>query len=90
MLAGLHRPAAHSLLSSALHVAVHLHRSPGGTRHISDVAVLERGDADLVRAVPALHWDGGTAAVRPGAGAALLRELLEHRDVAAPIALVLG
>ncbi len=75
MLAGVPRPAAHSLLASALRVAVHLQRDRDGARRVGQLAVLER-DGELVRAVTALSWDGETAAVRSGPGAPLLRALI--------------
>jgi pilus assembly protein CpaF len=76
MLAGLPRAAAHSLLASALKVAVHLERGRDGVRRVAEIAVLERGDGELVRAVTALRWAGGSAEVVSGPGAPLLRTLL--------------
>ncbi len=84
MLSGIPRPAAHSLLASALRVAVHLHRARDGSRQVGQLAVLER-DGDLVRAVPALSWDGCSAAVEWGPGAALLRDLLDDHDRPLPV-----
>ena len=66
MLAGLPRAAAHSLLASALRVAVHLERGRDGFRRVAEIAVLERGEGDLVRAVTALRWAGGHAQVVGG------------------------
>lgn len=77
MLAGLPRAAAHSLLASALRVAVHLERGRDGFRRVAEIAVLERGEGDLVRAVTALRWAGGHAQVVADAGSPLLRALLE-------------
>lgn len=79
MLAGLPRAAAHSLLASAMEVAVHLRRTSDGGRRVAEVAVLQRDDGELVSAVPALQWPGGSAPVQFGPGAAPLRALLEAR-----------
>ncbi len=87
MLAGLPRAAAHSLLASALRVAVHLERGRDGSRRVAEIAVLERGDGDLVRAVTALRWAGGSADVMSGPGAPALSGLLE-RTGRVPTALV--
>ena len=75
MLAGVPRAAAHSLLASALRVAVHLQRDRDGRRRIAQIAVLDRRGA-LVEASVALSWDGGSGSVGRGPGVALLRELL--------------
>jgi pilus assembly protein CpaF len=76
MLAGLPRHAAHSLLASALRVAVHLERGRGGLRRVAEIAVLERDGGDLVRAITALRWRDDPPRVVPGPGAPLLRALL--------------
>ncbi len=86
MLSGVPRAAAHSLLASALRVAVHLQRTRDGRRRVGQLAVLER-DGDLVRAVPALAWDGGSAPVELGPGIGPLRDLLAARDFPLPAAL---
>ncbi len=91
MLAGIDRPSAHSLLAAALGAAVHLRRAPHGARHVAEIAVLQRGcDApgdDLVRAVPALRWAGGSAEVATGPGAEALGRLLHSRDGQVPACL---
>ena len=74
MLAGVPRPAAHSLLASALRVAVHLQRGRDGARRVGQIAVLER-DGELVRAITALSWDGASNEVQLGAGCALAPRL---------------
>jgi pilus assembly protein CpaF len=79
MLAGVPRPAAHSLLAAALRVAVHLHRGRDGRRRVAQIAVLER-EGELVQAVEALSWDGASDGVQSGPGASVLRELLRSRD----------
>ena len=86
MLAGLPRAAAHSLLASALGVAVHLERGTDGCRRVAEIAVLQRGAGDLVRAITAVRWAGGSADVVPGPGAPLLRALL-RRNGAVPAVL---
>jgi pilus assembly protein CpaF len=85
MLAGVERQAAHSLLASALSVAVHLQRDGDGQRRVTEIAVLVRDPAaGLVAAEPALLWSGELQ-VEPGARG--LRQLLESRGVAAPMVL---
>jgi hypothetical protein len=84
-LAGVERQAAHSLLASALSVAVHLQRAGDGRRRVTEIAVLVRDPAaGLVAAEPALLWSGELQ-VEPGARR--LRQLLESRGVAAPMVL---
>ncbi|MEO3972363.1 TadA family conjugal transfer-associated ATPase [Streptomyces sp. CAU 1734] len=61
--AGLDRAALHSQLAAALSVVIHLVRDQGGRRRISEVHVLERDTAGLVRTAPALRW-GPDAFVR--------------------------
>jgi len=55
MAAGMPRDAAHSQLSSALDVVVHLGRS-GGRRRVEEIAVLGRGDDGYVAATPAVTF----------------------------------
>jgi pilus assembly protein CpaF len=85
MLSGVPRAAAHSLLASALRVAVHLQRSRDGRRRVGQLAVLER-KGELVRAAVALSWDG-SGELRLGPGAGRLRELLDAHDRPLPSAL---
>ena len=64
--AGLGRDAAHSQLASALEVVLHMTRDRDGQRRLSEVAVLERDQAGLVRTVPATRIDrAGDAVGRP-------------------------
>lgn len=71
--AGLHRDAAHSQLSSAVHVVIHLARGPDGVRRLRQVAVPERRPDGLVAMVPALEVDDRGVA-RPGPGARVLAD----------------
>jgi pilus assembly protein CpaF len=77
MATGMPQAAVHSQLASALDVVVHVARGPGGTRRVSEVAVLERGPDGLVSATPALTFttDGATL---EQAGAGLLGRRLER------------
>ena len=74
--AGLAREALHSQVASALRIAVHVVRGPGGVRRIGEVSLLGRWSTDLVEARTAWHWDGLAAAGSPGPAATHLRELL--------------
>jgi pilus assembly protein CpaF len=86
MLAGVERQAAHSLLASALTVAVHLHRTRDGRRRVTEVALLLRDpESGLVAAQPVLQW-ADTLRVGPAADA--LRRLFEARGVASPAVLL--
>lgn len=51
--AGLDRAALHSQLAAALSLVIHLVRDRSGTRKVTEIHVLERGDTGLVRTVPA-------------------------------------
>jgi pilus assembly protein CpaF len=77
MATGMPQAAVHSQLASALDAVVHVARGPGGTRRVSEVAVLERGRDGLVSATPALTFttDGATL---EHAGAGLLGGRLER------------
>lgn len=70
--AGLPRAAAHSQLSAALDVVLHLGRDRAGRRRLTQVGVLERDREGIVSVVPALLFSEGGA--REGAGAAMLAE----------------
>lgn len=67
--AGLDRAAVHSLTAAALHVVVHLRRTPSG-RRVDELGVLRR-DGSLVVVEPGWRADGG-----PCPGADRLRALL--------------
>ncbi|MGO1384639.1 MAG: TadA family conjugal transfer-associated ATPase [Arachnia sp.] len=68
-LGGLGREACHAQLVSALKVAVHVRRLPGGARGVAEVGLFTRGPDGWVRIEPAVsfdshgvHWhDGGDA-----------------------------
>lgn len=74
--AGLDRSALHSQLASGLRLAVHLVRSPSGSRRVAEVCVLCRGRDGLVVAVPAWTWDGIAGEGTAGPAADDLVELL--------------
>ena len=76
--AGLGRAAAHSQLASALDVVLHMTRDRDGQRRLSEVAVLERDEAGLVRTVAATRIDrAGALSAGPAAGRLL--DLIETR-----------
>jgi pilus assembly protein CpaF len=84
MLAGIERLAAHSLLASALSVAVHLHRGRDGRRRVTEIALLQRDAATgLVAASPALVWPG-VGPVQAEVGATALARLLVQRGTEPP------
>ncbi|MGP9019508.1 TadA family conjugal transfer-associated ATPase [Streptomyces sp. BR1] len=64
--AGLDRAALHSQLAAALSVVLHLVRDRAGRRRVAEVRVLERDEAGLVVAVPALRWAKGGFAQERG------------------------
>ena len=66
MLDGVPRAAAHSLLASALRVAVHLQRARDGSRRVAQIAVLERVRRLGAGMCTALSWDGAAADVQIG------------------------
>jgi pilus assembly protein CpaF len=63
--AGLDRDALHSQLVAAVDAVVHLRRDPDGQRRVVGIALLQPDDAGLVRAVPALVFDGDTVSDGP-------------------------
>jgi pilus assembly protein CpaF len=73
--AGLPRDAVHAQVMSAVDVVVHLRRSVGGARWLSEIAVISRVADGLVEAVPAVEF---TRRGEPttGDGAPLLERLL--------------
>lgn len=73
-LGGLERGALHSQLAAAVQVVVHVSRGSGG-RRLTEIAVLRRDAAGLVRAVSAWHEDTG---LRDGAES-LLRMIDDRR-----------
>jgi pilus assembly protein CpaF len=75
--AGLGREAAHSQLAAAIDVALHLTRSADGRRRLSEVGVLERDAAGLVRTVAALTITAD-GRLRWGPAADRLADLLER------------
>ncbi|HET9827813.1 MAG TPA: TadA family conjugal transfer-associated ATPase [Nocardioidaceae bacterium] len=62
MATGMPQAAVHSQLASAVDAVVHVARGTGGVRRVAEVAVLTRGPAGLVSAVPAVTFpaDGST------------------------------
>lgn len=77
-LGGLGRAALHSQLAAALHVILHVRRTPAGQRRLDGIGVLLL-DGDWVRVVPAWHRDRGW-----GPGRAHLDELVAERGGALP------
>ncbi|WP_322937599.1 ATPase, T2SS/T4P/T4SS family [Nocardioides bizhenqiangii] len=76
--AGLGRAAAHSQLASALEVVLHMSRDRDGQRRLSEVAVLERDQAGLVRTSTATRIDRA-GALMAGPAAGRLLDLIESR-----------
>jgi pilus assembly protein CpaF len=74
--AGLDRAALHSQLASGLRLAVHLLRTPQGSRRVAEVCVLRRGADGLVVAVPGWSWDGRAPEGTAGPASDELWELL--------------
>jgi pilus assembly protein CpaF len=62
MAGGMTQAAVHSQLSSAVAAVVHVARGPDGARRVTEIAVLLRSDAGLVRAASAVTFtpDGAT------------------------------
>jgi pilus assembly protein CpaF len=71
---GLDRAALHSQLAAAVQVVLHVNRDRNGTRLLSEIGVLERGDAGRVSVVTAWHVDTGF-----GCGSDGLATLLRSR-----------
>ena len=77
--AGLGREAVHAQLASAVDVVLHVQRTADGRRHLSQVALLERGERDWVVAVPAMEIDPeGGVSRGPAAGRLLQRLEARH------------
>ena len=72
--AGLHREAAHSQLDAGLDLVIHLVRR-GGERRLTEIGVLRRDPAGLVRIVPAVRV-GRDGQVRTGEAAADLESMV--------------
>ena len=70
---GLDRAALHSQLAAAVHVVVHIARQGGG-RQVTEIAVLQRDEDGLVRAIPA--WQSGRGFL---SGAKALRGMIDER-----------
>lgn len=70
--AGVHREAVHAQLVAGVQAVVHLRRSPGGNRTISEIGVLA-GDNGIAHVVPALTGSD------PGPAAPLLRRMIGDR-----------
>lgn len=77
MAAGMSQPAVHSQLAAAVDAVVHLGRDAGGTRRVTEIAVLVRDGSGMVSAVPAVRFgaDGSTSEQH---GAGLLGERLRR------------
>lgn len=72
-LGGLDRGALHSQLAAAVQVVVHVSRGRSG-RRLTEIAVLDRDETGLVRAIPAWRVERGLLD-----GAAALRRLIDER-----------
>jgi pilus assembly protein CpaF len=76
MAAGLGREAAHSQLSSAVDLVVHLTRGPSGARRLAEIGVLQRCADGLVQVRPAARFDAA-GRLQPGAALDELAALVE-------------
>ena len=74
-LGGLGREAMHAQLAAALHAVVHISRA-GGRRRVSEICVLERDSAGLIRAEEAIAF-GSDGSTRLGPGRRRLDRLLD-------------
>ena len=74
-LGGLGREAMHAQLAAALHAVVHISRA-GGKRRVSEICVLERDSAGLIRAEEAISF-GPDGSTRLGPGRRRLDRLLD-------------
>jgi pilus assembly protein CpaF len=96
-LAGLPRPAVHSLLAAAVQVTVHLRRDAAGRRLIAMIGVLRQHPDGLVRVRPALvsaraetaragpgRPAGSGDVLMPGDGLPWLRDLLWDQGIVLP------
>ncbi|MHA3019013.1 TadA family conjugal transfer-associated ATPase [Mycobacterium sp. BMJ-28] len=71
---GLSRMALHSQLAAAVQVVLHVRREPSAGRRLTEIAVLNRGADERVRADTVWHADDGF-----GSGAASLTQMLDGR-----------
>jgi pilus assembly protein CpaF len=76
MAAGMAQAAAHSQLSSAVDVVVHLGRGPDRVRRVAEIAVLTRSSSGEVRAAPAVTFDANGRTHEHAAADLLARRLL--------------
>jgi pilus assembly protein CpaF len=72
--AGMDRGAAHSQLAAAVDAVVHVTRSRGGERRVSEVSALARTREGWVETLPAWSWSCGR--LEPGPGRDLLMSRL--------------
>ncbi len=77
--AGLGREAVHAQLGSAVDVVLHVQRTAGGQRHLSQVALLQRDEHGWVTAESALEIDPQGVMSRGPAAAGLLQRLAARR-----------
>ena len=77
LMAGLDRPAVHSLICAGLDCVVHVERVPGGQRLIRGIYSLERGDDSLARVREIAVTDAGIT--RTGEGYDSFKKALSTR-----------
>ncbi|MDM7487177.1 TadA family conjugal transfer-associated ATPase [Rhodococcus sp. CSLK01-03] len=75
-LGGLDRAALHSQLVAAVQVVLHVHRTPDGTRRLTEIGVVQRDEVSGVVVAPAWTHGRGTQA-----GMDRLEQLFRRREV---------
>ncbi len=74
-LGGLDRAALHSQLVAAVQVVLHVHRTPDGTRRLTEIGVVQRDEVSGVVVAPAWTHERGTQA-----GMDRLEQLFRRRE----------
>lgn len=78
LMAGLDRPAVHSLICAGLDCVIHVERQPGGRRFVQGIYALERGDDYLARVREIAVTREGVTHVAPEADGFLRRLMSAH------------
>jgi pilus assembly protein CpaF len=67
LMAGLDRPAVHSLICAGLDCVIHVERRKGGQRHVQGIYAIERGQDALATVRPLIEMSGEEAEMLEGA-----------------------